>query len=236
MTGRSRDPASFFEGVASPRKTAVDLVADAVRKAIESGVLAPGEKVNEEMLAAKFTVSRMPVRQALRALEAEGLIKLVPHSGAIVSQLTADELEELYYLRATLESIAVARAVPRYTAENLLDLRACLQRIDMQEATGEEYVRMNQQFHRMLYAPSGWHRLMQLIDQIGRNVTRYVFMSVAEPDLFARSAQMHWEIIEACEARDVARAQQLIRHHVLQVGEAVVHKVRAMERSLRPER
>lgn len=229
---KSRKPdARFFEVQVQPRRTAVDVVTDAVRKAIETGVLIPGEKINEEMLASKLNVSRMPVRQALRALEAEGLITLIPHAGGVVSALTPEELEELYHLRATLEGMALARAVPRYTEANLRQLRACLEGIDPDNVSVEEYVKMNRQFHQLLYAPSGWNRLIHMINQIGRNVTRYMIISVSDPDVFAQSAREHWEILKACEAADAAAAERLIKQHVLRVGEAVVKKVRADQKA-----
>lgn len=229
MPNGTESLADFFEGAQRRRRTAVDEVTDAVRAAIERGVLRPGEKVNEERLAEHLNVSRMPVRQALRALAAEGLIKLIPHVGAVVTKLTIDELEELYHLRASLEALLMGRAVSRYSDADLAALRLCLEETDLSNITSALYSAANYRFHQLLYMPSGWSRVMDVVGQIRRNATRYVYTAVADPAMFERSHAEHWAIYRACEARNADLAQRLIHEHVLRVGQSVIERQSSVE-------
>jgi len=112
--------------IATMRKrhhTAQDLVLETLREAILDGILPPGARLRQEDLATAFKTSRIPVREALRVLEYEGLAKSEPHRGFTVTALDADQIEEIYELRTVLESHAVRAAIPLLTIPDLADLQ-----------------------------------------------------------------------------------------------------------------
>lgn len=229
MKERTDPTVSFFEKERQPIRTAVDIVVDVVRKAIERGILAPGEKINEETLAQQLEVSRMPIRQALRMLEAEGLVQHIAHSGAVVTELSPQEMEELYHIRAALEGLAIRRAVTRYTDLDFQALSSCLHEMETCGDAIDQYVELNNLFHHLLYSPSGWNRLLNLIDQLRRNVNRYVRTSVSEPGRFERSYREHRELLAAVKARDALAAENLLHKHLFNVADVLVHKLRSAE-------
>src|SRR5215831_189024 len=104
---------------AIPRQTLTAAVADRLRDKILRGDLREGEQLRQHTIAAEFDVSRIPVREAFRQLEAEGLIEIIDHRGAVVAALSPDEIEELFDIRAALEGVTLRRAVPRLTDEDL---------------------------------------------------------------------------------------------------------------------
>jgi DNA-binding GntR family transcriptional regulator len=111
-------------------RTVKDALVETLRDEIIRGDLVPGQYLRLEEIAARFDVSTMPVREALRDLEAEGLVTIFPHRGAIVTQLGADELQDIYDIRATLEEMATRLAVPFVTKATLAELTSLVEQIE----------------------------------------------------------------------------------------------------------
>jgi DNA-binding GntR family transcriptional regulator len=193
---------------------AEQLAVAALRQAIISGVLPPGQAIDEEVIAGLLDLSRMPVRQAMGVLESEGLVKRVYKRGVTVTELTSSEIEEIYTIRATLESLAIRKAVPAYTDEHLEAVHTVLVSIREHDQDIEEFSQLNQQFHTMLYEPSEWDTLNAMIVRLRNNVARYIAIShhFLQQLPFVRAD--HDRIFAACLARDADAAADLTQEHI----------------------
>src|SRR5688572_8830356 len=142
--------------------TTVDTVAAGLRTSLHRGRWAPGTALRQEDLAAEFGVSRIPVREALTRLQAEGLIVVEANRGAFVPVLTAGEVEEIFDLRVLLETDALRHAVPRHTPRSLRQLEALQRDLD-DEANPVQWLASDAAFHAALYAPSNRRRTLEAI-------------------------------------------------------------------------
>jgi DNA-binding GntR family transcriptional regulator len=206
---------------------------DALRDEIVRGDYAPGQHLRLEEIAPRFDVSTMPVREALRELEVEGLVSIFPHRGAIVRKLSADELQDIYDVRAVLEEMATRLAVPFLTEETLTELKSIVEQIDDSAGDVAKTVKLNHQFHLTLYAASGRSHLGEIIRILRNRVQHYLHVFIVESELGhnPKSQGEHRAILEACERGDAELAASLIHHHVAQVGRAIFEYVRQRDES-----
>ncbi len=147
---------------APPRESTSRVIAEALRSAIVDGTLAPGAPLRQDAIARHFSVSAIPVREALRQLESEGWARAAVHKGATVAPLSADEAREIYEIRSALESLALGLAIPNHSAATLREC-AALCRAAEREANPSLYVDRNAAFHMSLYAPAGRPQLEDMI-------------------------------------------------------------------------
>jgi DNA-binding GntR family transcriptional regulator len=199
----------------SDRRITADYVADALRDAIHRGELADGAELNQAALAIHFGVSRVPVREAMRQLQAEGLIDTRAHRLAIVRALDLDRVIEIYDVRALLEGFVVERAVPQISPA---DLRAA--RVLDEQMRGDvdhpRWLELNARFHRLLYAPSRAETTIELIDQLRARGERYVRLwshgsGIHRP---VEAGEEHAAIVDLVEAGDAAGARAAIERHI----------------------
>lgn len=209
-------------GVLKDRRTASEAVAESLRSAIRSGRLADGAELNQVALAEHFGVSRVPVREAMRQLQAEGWITARPHHRAVVHALGREQILEILELRALLESHLMAKSVANIGEARLARLeRLCEQ---MERLTDHErWLEANRTFHRELYVDSGAETTIELVEQLSAQVERYV------RDLRGKGVERNGEavaehraILEAVRARDVPKAKRLIEAHIEHTRQLVV--------------
>lgn len=188
--------------------TLQEVVLTSVREAILSGVLPPGSRLRQEDLADRFGTSRIPVREALRVLEYEGLVTSEPHRGFTVTALDADDVEEVYDLRILLEGHAVKMAMPLLTDEDLEDLEALHARMAA-ATTPDEQLAARERFYIRLYSVCGRPRLVALIVRLRHEVAR----GLRWPTL-QHAAALHDTFWDAVKTGDVERAvAQLSAHY-----------------------
>ena len=161
--------------------TTPDLIADTLRDEILHGAFAPGQPLRQEELAERFGVSRLPVRDALLRLEAQGLVHVYPNRGAFVISLSPDEVREIYEMRILLEGDMIERAVPRMTADDWRRIDAAHAE-SARSANGPEWVEGDWAFHRALYEPAGRPRQLAMIEQLRGTVARYWTVRDALPE------------------------------------------------------
>jgi DNA-binding GntR family transcriptional regulator len=202
------------------RRTTQELVVDFLRDAILSGRLHGGARLVQDEIAAELNVSRVPVREALLQLEAEGLVRMQAHRGASVVWLSPEEVYELFELRALLVADAVRRAVPRLADDQVTRLEQ-IERREARESNMAARSRLTHAFYATLLERLDRPRQRALIDKLEREGERYL-----EP--LTRPHLGHDAIVEACRARDAARAADLVRQHLEQVGERAVARLRAL--------
>ncbi len=189
-----------------------DIVTEMLRQAVLGGLLKGGQVLRQDELATTFGVSRMPVREALRQLETEGLVSHLPRRGFVVATLTDHDVEEIYEIRALLEGYAMRLAVPRLDdarLDNLEKLHALMHK----PADPHGLVDMRETFYRTLYEAAERPKLLRLIMQLRADVARYLLARQAP-----FSSESHADLLTICRRRDSRAAEQFIRAHLRRVA------------------
>jgi DNA-binding GntR family transcriptional regulator len=199
--------------LAAPPTVALQ-VAERLRAEIVAGERPAGSRLRQVEIARRYGVSTTPVREALAALQQEGLVRLHPQRGAVVFVPDVDDLREHYEIRAALEALAAAKAAGRFQPGWAAPLRAHLD--EMREAPpAARYIALNQRFHTELYAHSDCPKLTQMIAGLRDASSSYLHIYRAAEDFpVERLDAEHREILAACEARDPDRAARAVREHL----------------------
>jgi DNA-binding GntR family transcriptional regulator len=203
------------------RDTTAKAVAERLRDEIQEGSLAPGTRLRQNDVARRFGVSTTPVREAFAQLQAEGLVRVDPHRGAVVFRPTPEDLLEFYEIREVLESFAVVRAIPRLSPEVVRGLRGLIDRMRRTD-DARKWLRLNDEFHLRLYECADMPRLAALIENLRDASTPYIHMFVAGRPPSERADGEHQAILDACERGDVEAAQRAIRQHLSSAAQDLV--------------
>ncbi|KAA9159046.1 GntR family transcriptional regulator [Amycolatopsis acidicola] len=213
-----------------PRASLADTVYERLREEIMHGQIADGSRLNQVDLAARYGVSRIPIREALRRLQAESLVIATPYHPYVVRNVTADQVLELVDIRAVLEDLALAKRKelgPGTVAE--------LRRINREMASGpggEAFLALDRQFHTLIAGPDSM--VVGMINDVRDKVHKYVSNMVdAKPGRTA-ATQEHEKIISALEAQDMDFARRLMREHVMQSRLFIMNRL-AVENTEPPE-
>ena len=215
------------EGVVQ-RRSVVDVAVEALREKILHGVYREGQPLRQEALATDLGVSRIPVREALRQLEAEGLVSFSPNYGAVVSTLQLTDIEELFDLRALLESDLMRRAVPELTDDVLARADAILDAYDAAFERGDvaAWGALNWEFHSTLLAAANRPVTMNVLQTLHNQSERYMRMQLTLTHGEVRASHEHHAILQAAIARDARKASTLVRGHVRNAGRSLVRFLR----------
>jgi DNA-binding GntR family transcriptional regulator len=215
----SKSPLKTFQ-----HRTISASVAEELRRRIVDGGFEAGFQLRQEALAVEFGVSRIPVREALMQLEAEGLVKIHPHRGAIVSALSPEEVEELFDLRALLEPRLLKASAPHLTETDYQRLRGILQ-----EYSSELYAmhvsrwgELNREFHMVLYQHAGQPRSLSIVANLLQECDRHTRLQLALTDGRARAEAEHDELLRLCTDGEIAAACKLLKTHIDGAGKSLV--------------
>ena len=208
--------------------TAQDLVLSSMREAILTAALPPGTRLRQEKLAELFGTSRIPVREALRALEYEGLVTSMPRRGFTVTELDADDIEEVYDLRILLESHAVRLAVPLLTDEDLQILEELYARM-VAAPSGDDQLAAREKFYSRLYSITGRPRLVAQISRLRQEIAR----SLRWPTL-QHAPEHHERFLDAIRAGDAEGAAALLASHYRRVAILIRRYLRDASASQHP--
>ncbi|MDR3709725.1 MAG: GntR family transcriptional regulator [Capsulimonadaceae bacterium] len=201
-----------------------DIIANALRDAIVRGDIAPGEALRQDDIALQFNASRIPVREALRRLQAEGLVALHSNKGAIVTMLSADDVRELFDIRLLLEPSALRFAIPRHDAETWAQASVLLDRLD-REPDQHPLGDANTDFHLALYAPANRPHLLEMIKGLHRNTDRYGRQTQNMSSQQLQAQIEHRQILDACAKRDADLAATLLSAHIERFGHDLVAEI-----------
>lgn len=203
-----------------------------IRDDITYGRLMPGERLTEKKLSDDYTVSRSPIREALRQLESEGLIRYERNKGMEVVKLSIKQLQEIYDLRALLEGYAVRCSMKQITGKDITFLTSLHKKLINAAQTKDiqAWLQNNSLFHGYFRDKSGNENLSQMIVMLKRRTFNYQNMSLSYASYFETYIEHHAAILEACKKRDVDLAEQSMRQHVLMTNQAIVNFV-SMNRS-----
>ncbi len=193
-----------------------NVVTRQVREAILEGRLKPGIRVRQQELARQFGVSRIPVREALRRLESEGLITLVPHSGARVARMDIGECTELYRLREVIEPMALAESVPNLSAQQLIELRGLVSEIENSWQDAPRWLELDRRFHLESYAAASMPRVLSMIERFWNQTQQYrrAYLGTDHDNKIAAANAEHRLILDALEERDGEDAASRLRSHL----------------------
>ena len=188
----------------------------ALRRSLIDGTFRPGQRLRQDTLATQLGVSTMPVREALRRLEAEGLVNISPRRGATVSDLRAEELEEIFLLRVSLEPLAARLGVPNLTHADLDQMRHTLEAIDDANKRGEpaQFLRLDRQFHSVLNDAARRPLLATFITTLWNRSDPYRRASVFHSNRALQAQDEHRELLRACENRDAEAAERFTRLNI----------------------
>jgi len=198
--------------VDAPSLTA-DSITTELREMILTGAIGIGVQLKQEALAQRFGVSRIPVREALRRLQAEGLITHTVNTGSVVAGKSTEELLETLDIRIGLETRALKLAVPNMKRADFKQARELLARYDASDYP-KEWSDLNLEFHLCMYRPSGRPRLLKMIEDIVRGVE--VHLRAHQSSTVGRKSPQteHRAILKACEEKDVGLAVSLLEKHI----------------------
>lgn len=198
---------------ASP--TASDIVLKHLRDAIVSGRLAEGAPIRQDDVARLFNVSKIPVREALKRLEAEGFVTFQRNRGAVVAGLSEPEIVEVFELRAVLESHALRLSAPLMSEADFHDAEACA-RAFAEEHDVSRWAALNWEFHSSLYKAAGRALMMQMIRSLNDRIERYLRVQLTVSGGHDTAVREHAAILSACLSGDIDRAAVLVHDHIMQ--------------------
>ena len=204
-----------------------DVVFQTLRQAILKGELKPGERLMEIQLAQKLGVSRTPVREAIRKLELEGLVLMIPRKGAEVAEITIKDLEDVLEVRAALEELAVCDACENITEEQILALKeaadnfqAALESDDLVKCAETDMA-----FHEIIYSATNNKRLLQILNNLREQMYRYRFEYIKDATQYERLIQEHNDIYESIMRKDKETAARVVTRHVDNQEEAITRQL-----------
>ncbi|MDO5401825.1 MAG: GntR family transcriptional regulator [Eubacteriales bacterium] len=193
-----------------------DVVFNTLRQAILRGEMEPGERLMEIQLAQKLGVSRTPIREAIRKLELEGLVIMIPRKGAEVAHITEKDMRDVLEVRSTLEELAVSLACKNVTTEKIDELKAA-NRIFESAIVSKDVVNIvdaDVQFHDIIYAMTDNQRLIQIINNLREQMYRYRLEYVKDARTHSILISEHNDIIRELSQKNVADARVVVRQHI----------------------
>lgn len=216
--------------------TAECMVHTILQQRILDGELRPGERIDLDTITRELAVSRTPIRTALRQLESEGLVIVYPHRAVLVSELSSEDLEQVYAVRIHLEKWAAQLAVPHLTDADLTKLRGIHQEIIqvIKGANLASFTEKDRAFHLALYRAANNQFLSRLIDDLRKSSLRFISTDTSVERL-QRTVVEHEQIIDAAEARDTDQVVALIQKNLERTGEAISAFLRVRANSIANE-
>ena len=204
-----------------------DVVFKTLRQAILKGELEPGERLMEIQLAERLGVSRTPIREAIRKLELEGLVLMIPRKGAEVAKISESNLRDVLEVRRSLEELAIDLACQRITAEELESLNKA--EVDFKAAIGNgdamQIAQTDEQFHEIIYNSTKNQKLVQILNNLREQMYRYRLEYVKDEANYKRLIAEHRVIYEAIRDRDRQTGAEAIKNHIDNQEKAVIRMI-----------
>ncbi len=205
-----------------------DVVFNTLRQAILRGELKPGERLMEIQLANKLGVSRTPIREAIRKLELEGLVLMIPRKGAEVAGITEKSLLDVLEVRRALEELAVQLTCDRITEEELIELRQAAENFKKTLKSDDitEIAEADVKFHDVIYMATKNQKLIQLLNNLHEQMYRYRIEYLKDPEVYPKLVREHEEIIKRITDREKEEASQIVCQHIDNQADAVMDVIR----------
>jgi DNA-binding GntR family transcriptional regulator len=198
-------------------KTISTAAAEEIRRRILGGIFPPGFQLRQEELAREFGISRIPIREALLLLENEGIVKISPHRGATVVELSTEEIEELFNMRILLEPFLFERSAPLLTPADYKDLQSILKRYaaSINERDIASWNDLNAEFHLLLYKHARSPRMLTTVQNLLNECDRHTRIQLSNiAGDRERAVKEHRELVRLCEESKFSEGAQLMREHI----------------------
>jgi DNA-binding GntR family transcriptional regulator len=206
------------------RHSLPDALAESLRERILKGEFKEGDQLVQEAIAKEYEVSRMPVREALRQLEAAGLVVLKMHKGAVVKGIPSEQIAELFELRALLEADLLAHAIPKMTKADLDAAGAINDDLEKAYHEGEigKWGELNFAFHNRLYMPSQRVQTLAIVQSINVQTDRYIRLQLFLEKSSVVAEAEHQELLALCEKKKVREAVAYLKAHIDNAGRSLL--------------
>lgn len=209
--------------------TIAQSVAAQIREQILKREIAGGEPLRQDAIAKEFGTSIIPVREALRQLEAEGLVEVKARRGAIATELTLDKALEWIHLRRLIETDLIGQAIDKITEDDIESARQILGRFDAaldKRREIDHWSDYNWEFHSTLYRPADKPETMKVLSSLHKKCDRYIRLQLLTGDHIARAEREHMELLELCRKRNKRAAKALMQKHIVGVEEDLVEELK----------
>ncbi|MBO4401995.1 MAG: GntR family transcriptional regulator [Selenomonadaceae bacterium] len=205
-----------------------EAVCETLRDAIRRGILEPGERLMEVQLADELGISRTPVREAIRKLEQEGYVIMMPRRGTYVSDVSVSDVKEIFEIRSALESLATGLAARRIEQDELETLQSLLIEIEGYIAKNDidKIVETDIKFHELLYKVSRNDRLVAIISNLKEQLARFRTLSMSYPGRLQETLEEHSDMVEAIANGDVSAARDAAEHHMERAEKTLLKAMR----------
>ncbi len=210
-----------------------EVVYETLREAIRNGALSPGERLMEIQLAEELGVSRTPVREAIRKLELERFVVMLPRRGTYVANLSLKDINEVFEIRAALDGLAAGLAAERITEEELEQMERLLVEIAdcIEQHNNQKIVEADEAFHDILYRASRNERLVGIICNLREQFTRFRSVSINYPGRLQNTLEEHRQLVEAIAQRNPEAAQQKAREHIENAEQTLLLEMEQLRQS-----
>ena len=208
-----------------------EVVCESLREAIRKGILKPGERIMEIQLAEELGVSRTPVREAIRKLELEGYVVMMPRRGTYVANMSIRDINEIFEIRTALESLSNGLAAEHITDEELEHLQRLLVIIGgyIKEGNMEKIVETDIEFHDLMYHAARNQRLVGIISNLRDQLTRFRTLSMSHPGRLEATLEEHKAIVEAIANGDRRSASKAAERHMENSEKTLLQAMEAMK-------
>lgn len=205
-----------------------EVICESLRNAIKNGKLKPGERLMEVQLAEELGISRTPVREAIRKLEQEGYVIMLPRRGTYVSSVSVHDVQEIFEIRTALEKLSTGLAARRIENEELEQLQKLLTKIEGYIAKHDidNIVKTDIEFHDLLYKVSRNERLSGIISNLKEQLSRFRTLSMSYPGRLEETLEEHREMVEAIASGDVEAAREAAERHMVRAEETLLKAMR----------
>ncbi len=216
MRQKTTHPLKSLKPVGKPRPVG-EVAYASLKEAIVKGDLKPGQRLVEHQLSTQMRVSRIPVREAIKKLEQDGLVEKLDGRGFAVKSLTREEIEETFGIRSVLESYAAFLATEQMNDAVLAKLEDSIEayRNALGDGDTEKLMQLNTQFHEVLYRAAGSKQLYALINNFRDNIYRYRRPLLNSPERARLSLSDHEEMVAAMREKDKEKVEKLVKRHIL---------------------
>lgn len=204
-----------------------DVVFNTLRQAILTGELKPGERLMEIHLANRLGVSRTPIREAIRKLELEGLVTMIPRKGAEVAQLTEKSMSDVLEVRRAMDALCAELACERITEEDLSRLKEACEQFEQIISTGDvkKIAQADVELHDIILQATGNNRLIQLVNNLSEQMYRYRFEYIKDFSQHEKLVEEHRIIYESLVSRNKERATEAARTHIDNQKKAIIRQI-----------
>lgn len=205
------------------RQNLPEIIADELRKAIIDGKLQPGDRLKQQALAEQFQASLIPVREALRSLENESFVEIIPNKGAVVTALSASEIKQLFDARIILETSVLKCSIPHLSESDIKELYTFLKKMD--KSDNKRVGQHNKLFHQKMYSGCNNRYLIDMVFEHYAHSIRYLNVYLSDNMNNEQSQQEHLALIKAIEQKDIKQALSLLEEHLTTASEQLLAKI-----------